>query len=154
MLCREKCTGPETVAHLWSSIVFKWLKGFWPEQVGDRCSSQHFERLALPRCHSNTAQVVHEENLMLLAFCAATTQRIQKVLTFIGIYYFSAFHNPVYFSALHSTSLKSVGGGGTWHFAPLNPGTFWYQTLFRMYFEATHGWMFTIDMSIIVEVTW
>jgi len=60
---------------------------------------------------------------VLLALCAATTQHMQKVLTFTGICYFTAFHNAMYFSAEQTTTLKSVGGGGTLHFAALKPET-------------------------------
>lgn len=150
---------PESVAHLWPSIVFRWLKGFWPEQVGKTCPPQNFERLGLPRHNWSTTQVSHEENLVLLAFCAATIQRMQKVLTFIGICYFTAFHNAMYFSAVQSTFLKVSRRWRNSAFCSIDPrdyqlGIFWYQTRLRMYSEATHGLMFTIAISIIVEVTW
>lgn len=114
---------PESVAHLWPSIVFKWLKSFGAEQVSETCQSQNFERLGLPRHKWSTTQVLHEENLVLLAFWAATTQCMQEILTCTGICYFTAFHNSVYFFAVQNTSLKSVGPGGTLHFAVLNPET-------------------------------
>lgn len=114
---------PESVAHLWPSIVFKWLKGFCPEQVGKTCPSQNFERLGLPRHNCSTPQVLHEGNLVLLASCAATIPHMQKVLTFIGICYFTPFHKAIYCSVVQSTCLKSAGGGGALHFAALNPET-------------------------------
>lgn len=111
----------ESIAHLWPSTILMRLKGCWPEQVGK--ALQNFESLGLPKHNWSTLQILHKQNLVPLAFCAATTLCVQKVLTFLGICSFTAFHNTMCFSAVQITSLKTLRGGGTLHFSALNPET-------------------------------
>lgn len=77
---------------------------------------------------------------MLLAFCAATTQHVQKVLTFLGICYFTAFHNMMCFSAVQTHLWRHWEVEEPWD---SQLGTFWSETLFRMSSEATQRWLFT-----------
>lgn len=80
---------------------------------------------------------------MLLAFCAATTQRVEKLLTFLGICYFTAFHNTMCLSAGQTYPWRHWEVEEPWD---SQLGIFWSETLFRMSSEATQTWLFTTTL--------